>query len=127
LGWSLDMDATRKERYEKELAALRLEKKRLEGAMAFYEYELGIAASADAPGEPTSDADKLPAVLAAPGPDPRVLVGAGEFWGESSTKAAARLLEKSGRSHPLKTREILAAILKGGVRLGGKTPEGSLY
>lgn len=48
---------------------------------------------------------------------PSTLVADGEFFGMSATKASKALLEKLGRTRPLKTREIFDAITKGGVRL----------
>jgi DNA-directed RNA polymerase delta subunit len=50
-----------------------------------------------------------------------------EFYGMSSTAAAKAVLEKAGRSRPMTTDDLLEAITKGGVRLGGKTPSQTLY
>lgn len=48
---------------------------------------------------------------------PATLVADGEFFGMSGTKATKALLNKLGRTRPLKTREIFVAITKGGVKL----------
>ncbi len=47
---------------------------------------------------------------------PSTLVADGEFFGMSATKAAKALLNKLGRTRPLKTREIFDGIVKGGIK-----------
>ncbi len=54
---------------------------------------------------------------AAPDADPASLVADGEFFGQSATKAARAVLERLGRTRPLKTPEIYEAITKGGVKI----------
>lgn len=51
----------------------------------------------------------------------------GQFFGQSSTKAVYAVLERAGQDRPLKTAELLDYIRRGGVKLGGRTPEQSLY
>jgi HB1, ASXL, restriction endonuclease HTH domain len=54
-------------------------------------------------------------------------VRAGEFFGMSSTVATRAVLERAGRTQPMRTEEILDYITRGGVKLGGKDPAGTLY
>lgn len=56
--------------------------------------------------------------------EPAASVREGEFFGMSSPEATRRLLEKFGRTRPMKTDEIFAAITKGGVRIQNA---GTLY
>lgn len=44
----------------------------------------------------------------------------GEFYGLSSTQAARAVLERAGRSRPMKTDELFTMISRGGVTLTGK-------
>jgi hypothetical protein len=85
---------------------------------------LAMQLGEDLPGAP-ADTGPVPAVGS--GEDPASRVNQGEFHGYSSPKATHALLERVGRTRPLKTLEILEAIRKGGVQLGGKSPEGTLY
>ena len=52
--------------------------------------------------------------------DPMAEVSEGEFYGMSGPKATRALLERMGRSHPLKTREIFNAVKKGGVNVSSE-------
>lgn len=52
--------------------------------------------------------------------EPADLVNAGEFAGRSATKATRLLMEKVGRTRPLKLAEIYNAITKGGVRISSQ-------
>lgn len=54
------------------------------------------------------------------GGDPLSMVSEGEFFGMSAPKAAVALLERVGRSRPLKTEEIFDAITRGGVSIASK-------
>lgn len=52
--------------------------------------------------------------------DPLSPVNEGEFYGMSATKASKVVLERVGKSRPLKTAEIFEAIRKGGVAFKSK-------
>lgn len=54
-------------------------------------------------------------------------VADGEFYGMSQTAAAAAVLDRAGRSRPQRTEQIIAAIQRGGVKVGGKDPAGTFY
>lgn len=100
------------------------ERERIDSVISFYSEKLGRdpASTAAAADQMTDTAQPAP-----PGASPLILVSEGEFWGMSTPKATAALLDKSGRTRPLKTREILQCLRKGGVNFGGKNPEGTLY
>lgn len=49
--------------------------------------------------------------------EPADLVNDGEFAGRSATKATKLLMDKTGRTRPLKLAEIYRAITKGGVQI----------
>lgn len=68
---------------------------------------------------PNDQANKEPDEAALPNAsaDPVALVGDGEFFGKSSTEAAAEVLARVGRSRPLKTEAIFEAVTKGGVKI----------
>lgn len=57
-------------------------------------------------------------------PDPADLVREGEFSGLSPMKAAAAVLGRVGSTRPLTTKELYAAVVKGGVRVKDR---GALY
>jgi hypothetical protein len=50
--------------------------------------------------------------------EPVDLVGDGEFFGQSSTEAAAEVLARVGRTRPLRTPVLYDAVVKGGVKVG---------
>ncbi|MDP9234153.1 MAG: winged helix-turn-helix domain-containing protein [Actinomycetota bacterium] len=54
-------------------------------------------------------------------------VAPGEFHATSSSQAARIILERSGRSRPLKTDELFTLIARGGVRLSGKHAKTTFY
>jgi hypothetical protein len=108
-----------------ELEAARRERDRLDAAIAYLAQRVGEDPDAHAGGS-ASESPELSASLPATA-SPVVLVAEGEFWGLSIPKAYRAMLEKSGRSRPLKTRELLACLAKGGVRVNGKEPEMQLY
>ena len=59
-------------------------------------------------------------IIPNPNADVMDLVNDGEFASRSSTKAAEMLLQKVGRTRPLKLGEIYKAIKKGGVKIGAQ-------
>ncbi len=72
-------------------------------------------------GRPATDKQRTEETSEAPAPnpsaDPVSLIGEGEFFGKSSTEAAAEVLARVGRSKPLKTETIYEAVTKGGVKI----------
>jgi hypothetical protein len=112
------MDDLRRKALEEELSEAVRERERLDHAIAYLADRLGkpipTSGSADEQGmvhDPTAPVTTAPS----------------EFFGMSSTAAARAVLEKAGRSRPLKTEEILDLIRLGGVEFKGKDPGGTLY
>ncbi len=112
------MDDLRRKALEEELSEAVRERERLDHAIAYLADRLGKPV-------PTSGtADEQAMAQDASG---TVTTSPGEFYGMSSTAAARAVLEKAGRSRPLKTEEILDLIRLGGVSFKGKDPGGTLY
>jgi hypothetical protein len=111
-----DMDMARRERLEAELAEVQRERERLDTVIAYLTEKLGMESpipdsTLDAAPEPTGGAvGKLA--------EPSTAITEGGFFGMSAPKAAVILLERVGRTRPLKTKEIYNAIRKGGVNIG---------
>lgn len=74
-----------------------------------------VGRSTDPEQKSDAQADLLPP---SPNAEPADLIGEGEFFGKSSTEAAAEVLARVGRTRPLKTQAIFEAITKGGVKVG---------
>lgn len=81
-----------------------------------WEKELGIASIASSLGSDTENGAKKPVSS-----DILSLVREYQFFNKTQTEAAKALLEMV--NHPLKTEDIMDAISKAGVKLGGKTPK----
>lgn len=75
-------------------------------------------------GQPAGEQGTQTLPLGALNGEPSAAVVEGEYFSFSAPKAARALLEKFGRSRPMKTEEIYAAITKGGVKIGSS---GGLY
>jgi hypothetical protein len=118
------MDEARRTAFRETLDELLRDRARLDGAIAILSEKLGVGSHVliqhGENDQPVNDATDVRDV----GP---VQVGEGEFYGLSQTKAARRFLERAGRTRPQKTEDILAAITRGGIRVGGKDPAGLLY
>jgi hypothetical protein len=112
------MDDLRRKALEDELAEAVGEREHLDHAIAYLADRLGKPIPSNA------GADEQPMVHDATSP---VTTSPGEFYGMSSTAAARAVLEKAGRSRPLKTQEILDLLRRGGVTFTGKSPVGTLY
>ena len=112
------MDDLRRKALEDELAEAIRERERLDHAIAYLADRLGK------PIPTNGGTDEPPVVHDATTP---VTTAPGEFYGMSSTAAARAVLEKAGRSRPLKTQEILDLLRRGGVNFKGKNPTGTLY
>ena len=117
-------DATEREALRIALQSAIRDRDRAEATISFLTEKLGLTPAGDAvllnPGEGTDTGSELRDV----GP---VHVGDSEYYGLSQTKAAAAFLDRAGRSRPQRTDQIIAALAKGGVRIGGKDPEGTFY
>jgi len=126
------MDETRRAVLEAELGDALQEREKLNYVIAYLSGRLGIP-------EPSIDrfgssAMPSPVVTASPPtPQPRAdsgrqhpsgIVREGEFSDTSATKAVIAVLGRVGPTRPLKTRELFAAITKGGASV--KDP-GTLY
>lgn len=110
------MDASQKAAAEAMLADAIRNRDELNVVIRFLSAQLGKPApSGGGPGGGlNSDASSTPA---APGAPPVTLVGEGEFHGQSAPKATIELLNRVGRTRPLKTGEIYVAIKRGGVQI----------
>jgi hypothetical protein len=116
------MDETRREALEAELADLIAERQKIDSLISYLSARLGVTAP-----EQSQSMVGAGATPTSADAEPTDLVNPGEFYGFSAPKAARTVLERIGRTRPLSTRVLLAAIRKGGVKLGGKSPEGGLY
>jgi uncharacterized coiled-coil protein SlyX len=112
------MDVTRHEALEAELAEAQRERERLDVVITYLSERLGTVPP---PTTPDSPAQKPPG---SPTAHPMSVVSEGEFFGMSAPKAAIVLMDRIGRSRPLKTDEIFTAVKRGGVSIGNS---GSLY
>jgi hypothetical protein len=139
------MDETRRAVLEAELGDALRERERLNHVIAYLSGRLGIPEPANdrfglaavgttrsfgtvslpaAP--PPPPAASLPATPSAPPapkrqtngrPDPADLVRENEFFGWATTKAAVDVLRRVGSTRPLTTKELYAALVKGGVKV----------
>jgi len=85
--------------------------------VAEYESELGLQADLNPQGSSTTATGKGKDAI---GSDPMSLIQGLIFFNKSQPEAAKLFLEMVG--YPLKTDVLLAAVEKGGVKVGGKTP-----
>ncbi|HTD22229.1 MAG TPA: HTH domain-containing protein [Terriglobales bacterium] len=95
-------------------------KKRIEtyqAMIAEWEKELGLAPGAVLTGDSEQPSGKAKSSTG----DIPSLVRNFQFFGRTQTEAAKALLELVG--HPLTTEEIMEGVVKGGLKLGGKTPK----
>lgn len=111
------MSDARTETLRAELESALRKRTRLDAVIDYLRDELGIQGpDPDGPdpgaGEKASAAPQLN-----PNAPVTTLVAEGEFFGMSGPKAAVALLERVGRSRPLKTDELFEAIVKGGVKV----------
>lgn len=116
------MDETRRAAFQIALDEARNERERIDQVIAFLSERVGIRPTVLNAG----DIEDAPPGDAARDVGP-VQVADGEFYGMSQTKAAQAFLERAGRSRPQKTEQIIAALGRGGVAVGGKDPGGTLY
>jgi hypothetical protein len=100
-GWQAVLDSALEERAE------------LDSVIAYASRQLGI----EAPQGPMADEGGNGGSVNLTG-EPSASVVEGQFVGMSGPKAAKALLERFGRSRPMKTDEIYAAVKKGGVNIG---------
>jgi HB1, ASXL, restriction endonuclease HTH domain len=106
------MDDMRREALQAALDEAEAERNQLDSVIRYLRGKLGHEGSA------TPDANKPPtASVGLSTGDPSSIIGEGEFYGQSGPKAARQVLERVGRTRPLKTEEIFAAIKKGGVQI----------
>src|SRR5205823_11743213 len=100
------MDEHREKALRAEIAAAIRKREQLEVVIAYLSEQLGMAVPAkeeEQPARQTGGSEIR---------DPSSVVNDAEFYGYGSPKAARVVLERVGRSRPLKTSEILAAIQK---------------
>lgn len=118
------MDDAEREAFRLALRRAVADRERAEATISFLTEKLGISL----PGSSTELLD--------PGDGPEsselrdvgpVHVADSEFYGHSQTQAARAFLERAGRARPQKTAVIVQALRKGGVTVGGKDPEGTIY
>jgi len=117
------MDETTRAALRIALDVATADRDRAEATIALLSEKLGLAdASAQivlGPGDGSGDAARDV------GP---VHVQEGEFYGLSQTAAAVAFLTKAGRTRPQRTGQIVEALAKGGIKIGGKNPpEDTIY
>ncbi len=110
-------DPSGRQIHEQALAEVLAEIKQLQGVADYHRRKLGV-------GDAENGGQASVAPQTSIGGDPVASVAAGEFYAMSAPKATRALLERMGRTRPLKTEEIFNAIKKGGVDIGST---GSLY
>lgn len=90
-----------------------------------YQQMLGLGADE---GSSTTPAQSASAISAEAGDafDPLSVVFPGMFFGQSQPQAVKMLLEKC-KPRPVKMKTILAALEKGGLKVGGKKPDVNLW
>lgn len=108
------MDESTRETLKRELEEAVRQKARLDVVIQYLQGRMGITAES----ESETDRDKPQSVGA--GVDPIAAVTASEFYGLSAPKATRELLNRMGRTRPLKTDDIFKAIKKGGVDISSK-------
>ena len=119
------MDEARRTALRETLEELLRDRARLDGAIAILSEKLGHPGHVLLRENNGSDPAAVEsAEMRDVGP---ISVAEGEFYGLSQTKAARAFLERAGRTRPQKTEDILAAIRRGGITVGGKDPAGLLY
>lgn len=117
------------EHYRQQRQQKLLELQRIESMIAQLEADLGEEASIT---EPISNTPGIPFTTAASPNTSGTFSTAGavairpdEFYGLSQSEAAKTYLRKIGRAVPFE--ELVAALKKGGAKLGGKDPKRTLY
>lgn len=118
------MDDTRQAALRVTLEELRRDRAEIEAAISVITRKLGLADAGPAMiPEGNGDHSEV-AETRDVGP---VHVTEGEFYGMSQPEAARAFLARAGRTRPQKTGDIMAALRKGGIHVGGKDPAGLLY
>jgi hypothetical protein len=112
------MDDTRRQVLTEELEEAIKERDRLTAFIELLGERLGVPIAG--PNGPAPSGTQEPAAAG----DPASAVAEGEFYGMSAPKASKALLQKFGRSRPMKTDEIFEAVTKGGVKI---KESGTLY
>ncbi len=105
------MDDTRRAALKAELEAALDQRAELDVVIKYLRDRLGLPDDAD------TARVEVPAESAPQGLEPEAAVTPGEFFGMSGPAAARMLLERFGRTRPLKTEQIFSAIKKGGVKI----------
>lgn len=113
------MEEARRQLLQGELEQALRERDRLNVVVAYLSERLGIEEPASDGGETAPTEQALATATEAAD-----AVREGQFYGMSGPKAAKELLRMFGRTRPMKTDEIYAAIKKGGVGIGSS---GTLY
>lgn len=108
------MDESTREALKRELEEAVRQKARLDVVIQYLQGRMGITAESESEG----DREKPQQVSAAT--DPVAAVTASEFYGMSAPKATRELLNRMGRTRPLKTDAIFIALKKGGVDISSK-------
>lgn len=108
------MDESTKTALEKELAGAVRQREQLDAVISYLSGRLGVDVASGGRAD-QQDQSSSPSVDHQA--EPAASVREGEFFGMSSPDASRRLLEKFGRTRPMKTDEIFAAITKGGVKI----------
>ena len=105
------MDESERQALFAALDVARRDRQELDQLIGYLSRRLGVSEDDESAGQTrgTGGGQTPPDVI------PSTLVADGEFFGMSATKATKALLNKLGRTRPLKTREIFDAIKKGGV------------
>jgi hypothetical protein len=107
---------TRDEWLKQEIQGFRKKIELFQAFIAEYERELGV------PGTPTYQPQPIKALgkqQESSGDDPLAWISGMIFFNKTQPDAAKMVLERVG--YPLKTEQLIDAIEKGGVKVGGKT------
>lgn len=115
------MDEARTKVLEAEFETARRQRDELNVVIEYLAKLLGRSPAEAADQKPDESSQSGPAN---PTADPVSMIGEGEFFGKSSTDAAAAVLERVGRTRPLKTQVLYGAISKGGITMSN---DGALY
>lgn len=116
------MDDQQRQAFKVALEAALRERGKIDSTIEFLTEKLGIGAIPQVLTQ--GEGGTLPAEARDVGP---LTVTEGEFFGMSSAKAARIVLERAGRSRPMKTDELFANIARGGVRLAGRHAKATFY
>lgn len=109
------MDDGTKQTLQAELTEVVRQRDQLDVVIRYMSDRLGVPVPSA--GSPSQQAEHHSAGAVDHHADPAASVRDGEFFGMSSPEASRLLLEKFGRTRPMKTDEIFAAITKGGVKI----------